>query len=112
MVSRKNIRLSPAWRGNSPALLGLEHLQRRFLCRGREDVVEGFPVLIGNVEGDAATVFAGAIDVRRLWDDEDAVATAVRDGGTRPRDGKPYPLKVRCTHWVYVDAPVPLVPAK
>ncbi len=38
--------------------------------------------------------------------------TAVREGGTQQRDGKGYPLKLRCTHWVYVDAPTPHVPAK
>ena len=38
--------------------------------------------------------------------------TAVCDGGTRERDGKRYPVKVRSTLWVYVDAAVPLAPGK
>jgi cobalt/nickel transport protein len=38
--------------------------------------------------------------------------TAVRDGGTRERDGKNYPVKARCTFWVHVDDTIPLTPAK
>jgi nickel transport protein len=38
--------------------------------------------------------------------------TAVRDGGTRERAGKEYPVKVRSTLWVHVDGTVPLTPVK
>jgi cobalt/nickel transport protein len=38
--------------------------------------------------------------------------TAVRENGTREHEGKRYPLKVRSTFWVFVDATVPLTPAK
>jgi cobalt/nickel transport protein len=38
--------------------------------------------------------------------------TAVRDGGTRVKDGKAYPVKVRSTLWVPVDDKVPVTPAK
>jgi cobalt/nickel transport protein len=29
--------------------------------------------------------------------------TAQQDGGTRDHDGKPYPVRLRSTHWVFVD---------
>lgn len=38
--------------------------------------------------------------------------TAVCENGTREREGKRYPLKVRSTLWVFVDGQVPLAPAK
>jgi cobalt/nickel transport protein len=38
--------------------------------------------------------------------------TASRDGGTRMRGGKSYPVKIRSTLWVPVDDQVPLSPAK
>jgi hypothetical protein len=38
--------------------------------------------------------------------------TAIRDGGTRVKDGKNYPVKIRSTLWVPVDDKVPLTPAK
>jgi hypothetical protein len=38
--------------------------------------------------------------------------TAVRDGGTRDRAGRAYPVVERSTLWIYVDDKVPLAPAK
>lgn len=31
--------------------------------------------------------------------------TALRDGGTRPHDGKTYPVRQRTTFWIFVDPP-------
>ncbi|HEX4588514.1 MAG TPA: DUF4198 domain-containing protein [Gemmataceae bacterium] len=38
--------------------------------------------------------------------------TAVRDGGTRMKDGQSFPAKVRTTLWVPVDNKIPLTPVK
>jgi cobalt/nickel transport protein len=38
--------------------------------------------------------------------------TAVRDGGTRMREGQRYPVKARSTLWVHVDDKVPPLPPK
>jgi cobalt/nickel transport protein len=35
--------------------------------------------------------------------------TAVRDGGTRERAGRTFPVKLRSTLWIYVDEKVPLI---